>query len=48
MSAKAAAEKVGRRMMIAANWKSHGSLSVVTNLVNNVLNKIVYDPKKIG
>ena len=37
-----------RKILIAANWKSQGTMGAVTNLVNNVLNKILYDPKKLG
>ena len=48
MSAAAGAAKVARKLMIAANWKSVGTLSGVTGLVGNVLNKLKYDPKKLG
>jgi len=42
------AGKAARKMLIAANWKSQGTVSDIANLVMNVLNKIEYDPNKIG
>ena len=48
MSASQAVKQAARKLLITANWKSNGSVSSVTSLVNNTLNKIVYDPSKIG
>ena len=48
MSATATAGKIAKKMLIAANWKSHGTTSVITSLVNDVLNKTTYNPAKTG
>jgi hypothetical protein len=42
------ASKLARKLVIAANWKSYGSMSGITSLASNILNKISFDPKKIG
>jgi hypothetical protein len=41
-------KQTARKVLITANWKSNGTVSSITSLVNNTLNKIVYDPNKIG
>ena len=37
-----------KRMMIVCNWKSWGTVSVIKELCNLLLNKLQYDPTKIG
>ena len=34
-------------MIIAGNWKSNGTVKSTTELVNNVLNKAVFDGEKV-
>jgi len=40
-------EKVSRRLFIGGNWKCNGTIKSGIELVNNVINKTVFDPKKI-
>jgi triosephosphate isomerase (TIM) len=48
-AAKAAkwAEKISRRLFIGGNWKCNGTVKSGVSLVNDVVNKIVFDQKKM-
>ncbi len=37
-----------KRVMLVGNWKSWGTVSVIKELCNLLLNKLPYDPSKIG
>jgi len=39
--------KEAKKLIIGGNWKCNGSLSSVTNLINDVLNKATFDPFKV-
>lgn len=41
------AERASRRLFIGGNWKCNGTLKSSESLVRDVVNKIVFDPKKI-
>lgn len=41
------AEKINRRLFIGGNWKCNGTLNSGMKLLNETVNKMVFDPKKI-
>eukprot|EP00831_Metopus_contortus_P080375 TRINITY_DN8215_c0_g1_i3.p1 TRINITY_DN8215_c0_g1~~TRINITY_DN8215_c0_g1_i3.p1 ORF type:complete len:271 (-),score=48.21 TRINITY_DN8215_c0_g1_i3:58-870(-) len=40
-------EKVNRRLFIGGNWKCNGTMAANEKLIQNVINKISFNPKKI-
>lgn len=36
-----------RRLMVGGNWKCNGNLKFATQFPTDVLNKLVFDPKKV-
>lgn len=49
MAAKTAkwAEKISRRLFIGGNWKCNGTTKSATTLINDTVNKIVFNNKKM-
>ena len=49
MAAKSAkwAEKISRRLFIGGNWKCNGTAKSATILINDTVNKIEFNPKKM-
>ena len=39
---------IARKLLSGENWKSNGTVAGAKNLVTAVINKISYDPKKMG
>ena len=39
--------KMTRKMIIAGNWKSNGTIQSTKDLVNGVLNKAEFNPEKV-
>lgn len=37
-----------RKLFVGGNWKSNNTLEQTKDLVNNVINKMEYDPKIVG
>ena len=37
-----------RRFFVGGNWKSNNTVAQTQSLVNGVINKLVFDPKKVG
>lgn len=37
-----------RRLLVGGNWKCNNTLKQSLKLVNNVVNKMKFDPKKVG
>lgn len=37
-----------RKLFIGGNWKSNNTLDQTKDLVNNVINKLEFDPKIVG
>lgn len=40
--------EVGRKKFVGGNWKSNNTLDATKKLVTDVLNKIKFDPAKVG
>ena len=36
-----------RRYLLCGNWKSNGSVTFVREMINEVLNKLKFDPKRL-
>ena len=37
-----------RRFFVGGNWKSNNTVAQTQSLVNGIINKLVFDPKKVG
>ena len=37
-----------RKLFVGGNWKSNNTLDQTKELVNNVINKLEFDPKVVG